>query len=82
MKSVLSYTEYLLEKKAVNQDLSKGAPAKGSAAKKMVDAKMADLPKGKGSASKKMVDSKTSNVVVKGKAISKMVNPGLVNGTK
>ena len=54
MKSVLSYEEYLFEKK-MNQDLSKGAPAKGKKITKQVDDETSDLPAGKGKSISKTV---------------------------
>ena len=82
MKSVLSYAEYLYEKKNIDQNLSKGAPAKGSKVTKMVDDKAADLPKGKGSAPKKMVDPKSATLPKgKGSAPKKMVDTKAANVT-
>lgn len=61
-KSVLNYQEFLLEKKAIDQELSKGAPAKGSKITKQVADKAVDLPKGKGKNITKSVKPEMANL--------------------
>ena len=60
-------------------DLPKG---RGSEPKKMVKTGTADLPKGRGAASKKEVDPKISKLVVKGKTLSKKVDPSMAKMPK
>lgn len=75
-KSVLSYDEFILEKK-MNQDLSKGAPTKGGKITKQVDSKTANLPAGKGKSTSKTVKPNMADIPKgKGKNISKSVKPG------
>ena len=75
-KSVLSYDEFILEKK-MNQELSKGAPAKGNKITKQVDDETSDLPAGKGKATQKTVKPNMADMPKgKGKTISKSVKPG------
>ena len=65
--TVLSYSEFLLEKKSIQQmsDLPKG---KGSKSTKSVKPNMADLPKGKGTKPTKSVDAQISTLTIKGKS--------------
>ena len=74
-KSVLSYGEFLLEKKAIDQQMADLPKGNGSKSNKSVDTKTADLPKGNGKSISKSVKPEMAGLPNgKGKAINKTVD--------
>lgn len=74
--NVMRYEEYLLEKK-MNQELSKGAPAKGKQITKQVKPETSTLPAGKGKSTSKTVKPNMADIPKgKGSVPSKSVKIG------
>ena len=76
-KAVLSFNEYIAEKKNIDQQMAKGTPEKGKTPSKQVDPNVAKLPSTKGKNTQTTVKPQMAEMPkAKGSVPSKMVKTG------